>query len=167
VAVVEQDGRVLLFRRPEDEELLAGTWELPWWEPSEEASSAGGAAGPVAGEAAAAATLAGRYGGRWALLPPPVRVRHGITHRAFEIDVYRGRLGGGDGLAEGPEAGWFDAAGRAALPLSSLVGKALAALGACEEVVASGSAARSGRTREPERTRAVREDSREDPRHRR
>ena len=30
-------------------------------------------------------------------------------------------------LAEGPEAGWFDAAERAALPLSSLVGKVLAA----------------------------------------
>ena len=30
VAVAEREDRVLLFRRPDDSTLLAGTWELPW-----------------------------------------------------------------------------------------------------------------------------------------
>ena len=33
VAVVEDGVGVLLFRRPEDSTLLAGTWELPWVDP--------------------------------------------------------------------------------------------------------------------------------------
>ena len=111
VAVVEDGPRVLLFRRPEESGLLAGTWELPWVESTEPE-----------------AALAARYGGRWSLGPEVARVRHGITHRDLEVQVHRAGLASGGEAAEGPEAGWFDAPGREALPLSSLVGKVLASL---------------------------------------
>jgi A/G-specific adenine glycosylase len=111
VAVVEEKGRVLLFRRSDESGLLAGTWEIPWVESAEPESA-----------------LAARYGGRWLLGPVATRVRHGITYRDIEVEVHRARLLSGEEVAEGPEAGWFDAAGRAALPLSSLVGKVLEAL---------------------------------------
>jgi A/G-specific adenine glycosylase len=110
VAVVEDGTGVLLFRRPDDSELLAGTWELPWVEEEE-------------GEPAAA--LAARYGGRWCLGPQVAEVRHGITFRNLEVAVHRAELEAGKEVREGREAGWFDAAGRAGLPLSSLVGKVL------------------------------------------
>jgi A/G-specific adenine glycosylase len=122
VAVVEErqpgegEPRVLLFRRSEESELLAGTWELPWVE-------------PLASEEPEAA-LATRYGGRWSLGPVAARVRHGITHRDLEVEVHRARLAAGGQVADGPEAGWFDAPGRRALPLSSLVGKVLEAVAA-------------------------------------
>jgi A/G-specific adenine glycosylase len=118
VAVVEREGRVLLFRRPEDSDLLAGTWELPWVSLGPEGADAG--ASPEAG-------LAARYGGRWRLGGPAGRVRHGITYRDFEVQAHRAELGLGR-LRAGMEAGWFDAAGRAGLPLSSLVGKVLGVL---------------------------------------
>jgi A/G-specific adenine glycosylase len=117
-AVVEREGRVLLFRRPEDSDLLAGTWELPWVGLGQDGAAAGEL--PEAG-------LAERYGGRWTLGPRAARVRHGITYRDMEVEVHRAELGRGR-LREGMEAGWFDAAGRAGLPLSSLVGKVLDAL---------------------------------------
>jgi A/G-specific adenine glycosylase len=110
VAVAERDSRVLLFRRPDDSDLLAGTWELPWV--------------PEAGGPTPAA-LAARYGGTWTLGPRLAEVRHGITFRDLEIGVHRAEVAG---IAPPPEAcGWFDAAGRAGLPLSSLVGKVLKA----------------------------------------
>jgi A/G-specific adenine glycosylase len=118
VAVVERDGGVLLFRRPEDSTLLAGTWELPWVTlevngvPEEEPEAA----------------LAERYGGRWTLGARTAGVRHGITYRDLEVDVHPASLAWGGEVREGWAAGWFDAAGRAGLPLSSLVGKVLAAL---------------------------------------
>jgi A/G-specific adenine glycosylase len=118
VAVVAAGGRVLLFRRPDDSPLLAGTWELPWFDlaPGEDAA----VAGPPA--------LARRYGGRWLLDPRLATVRHGITHRALTVEAHPARLDAGGGeVAEGPEAGWFDAAARATLPLSSLVEKVLIA----------------------------------------
>jgi len=120
-AVVEQEARrgeragVLLVRRPEGSSLLAGTWEVPWVE--------------AAGARSAAAGLAARYGGVWRLGGRVARVRHAITHRDLEVAVHRAELAGGGEIAEGVEAGWFDAAGRAGLPLSSLVGKVLGALG--------------------------------------
>jgi A/G-specific adenine glycosylase len=128
VAVVEEEEGVLLFRRPDESELLAGTWELPWVEVGEGDDPDGrdGVAGPEAG-------LARRYGGRWSLGPAVARVRHGITFRDLEVDVHRGRLDWGGEVREGIEAGWFDRAGRERLPLSSLVGKVLARLGGPEE----------------------------------
>jgi A/G-specific adenine glycosylase len=119
VAVVERDGGVLLFRRPEDSALLAGTWELPWV--TVEVNG-------VPEEEAPEAALAQRYGGRWKLGPRAAGVRHGITYRDLEVDVHPASLAWGGEVREGWAAGWFDAAGRAMLPLSSLVGKVLAAL---------------------------------------
>jgi hypothetical protein len=114
--VVEGPGGILLFRRPEGSTLLAGTWELPWVE-----AEPGDDAAPVAG-------LAARYGGRWSLGPRAAQVRHGITYRDITVDVHRGEVRSGGTLEEGMAAGWFDAPGRSRLPLSSLVGKVLAAL---------------------------------------
>jgi A/G-specific adenine glycosylase len=109
--VVEKASGVLLFRRPDDSELLAGIWELPWVEE---------------GDGEPAAALAARYGGRWRLGPRVAEVRHGITFRDLEVAVHRAELdvAGGE-VRDGREAGWFDAEGRAGLPLSSLVGKIL------------------------------------------
>src|SRR4051794_28541882 len=61
VAVVEDARGVLLFRRPEDSSLLAGTWELPWVTLERD-----GVAEAIDDPGAA---LAGRYGGRWTLGP--------------------------------------------------------------------------------------------------
>ena len=119
VAVVEEGSRVLLFRRPEDSTLLAGTWELPWMTRERDGI-------PEPGEPPA--VLAERYGGRWTVGPRVGGVRHGITYRDLEIDVHRAELAWGGEVREGMAAGFFDAAGRANLPLSSLVGKVLAAV---------------------------------------
>jgi A/G-specific adenine glycosylase len=118
VAVVEKDGGVLLFRRPEDSALLAGTWELPWVTLEIDG---------VPERGAPETALAARYGGRWSLGPRTAGVRHGITYRDLEVDVHPASLTWGGEVQAGWAAGWFDAAGRAALPLSSLVGKVLAA----------------------------------------
>ncbi len=119
VAVVEKEGGVLLFRRPEDSALLAGTWELPWVTVETDGAPEQGAP---------EAAFAARYGGRWTLGPRTAGVRHGITYRDLEVDVHPASLAWGGEVREGWAAGWFDAAGRAALPQSSLVGKVLAAL---------------------------------------
>jgi A/G-specific adenine glycosylase len=121
VAVVENgegDG-VLLFRRPEDSTLLAGTWELPWVTLEVDGV-------PQNGDPEAA--LASRYGGRWIVGEKTGQVKHGITYRDLEIDVHRAELVWGGEVQERMAAGWFDEAGRAGLPLSSLVGKVLGAI---------------------------------------
>jgi len=119
VAVVENGDGVLLFRRPDDSTLLAGTWELPWVTVERNGTPEGGSAEQA---------LADRYGGRWTLEPRAAQVRHGITYRDLEVDVHRAGLVWGGEVRDGMAAGWFDEARRAALPLSSLVGKALGAL---------------------------------------
>jgi A/G-specific adenine glycosylase len=119
VAVVENGAGVLLFRRPEDSTLLAGTWELPWTTLERDG---------VREPEDPGAALAGRYGGRWTLGSRAAGVRHGITYRDLEVDVHRAELAGEGEVREGVAAGFFDAAGRAGLPLSSLVGKVLKAL---------------------------------------
>ncbi|HEX2644407.1 MAG TPA: A/G-specific adenine glycosylase [Thermoanaerobaculia bacterium] len=140
VAAVVEDGvgsggsgGVLLFRRPEESVLLAGTWELPWVEE-----------GPDP-----AAALAARYGGSWTLGPEVGRVRHGITFRDIEVVVYRATLapGGTEVRDSGLEAGWFGERERAALPLSSLVGKVLAKLPGGEARPARPSGPASSRSR--------------------
>lgn len=113
VAVVESAGRLLLVRRGAQEQVMPGLWELPT---------------VPAGEGAAAA-LAERFGGAWRLGAPLARLRHGITFRALRVEVVAARLEGGDALAErAGEAGWFGAAAAAALPLTGVTRKALAAL---------------------------------------
>ncbi|HEX9942856.1 MAG TPA: A/G-specific adenine glycosylase [Thermoanaerobaculia bacterium] len=119
VAVVENGKGVLLFRRPDDSTLLAGTWELPWITLERDGVPADGSP---------EAALAGRYGGRWTLEARAARVRHGITYRDMEVDVHRAELAWGGEVREATAAGWFDETGRAGLPLSSLVGKVLGAL---------------------------------------
>ena len=121
VAVVADGGGVLLFRRPDDSTLLAGTWELPWATLERDG---------VPEDRSPEAMLASRYGGRWTLEARAARVRHGITYRDLEIDVHRAALAWGGEVREGMAAGWFDERGRAGLPLSSLVVKVLKALAA-------------------------------------
>ena len=134
VAVAEREGRVLLFRRPDDSMLLAGTWELPWVREE--------------GEGSPEAALAARYGGTWRLGPRLAEVRHGITWRDLKIGVHRAEVAEA-GLAAG--AGWFDAEARAGLAVSSLVGKVL---GAVEEVSpAAASASAAGRPARRSRSR--------------
>lgn len=119
VAVVESGDGVLLFRRPDDSTLLAGTWELPWVTLEQDGV-------PLEGSPEGA--LAARYGGRWTLEGRAARVRHGITYRDLDVEIHRAVLAWGGEVRGGMAAGWFDEAGRAGLPLSSLVGKVLGAL---------------------------------------
>ena len=118
VALVERDGRHLLFRRPGGEEVLAGFWELPWSE----------AAGEGLDRAAAERALGRRYGGRWTLGERVGRARHSITYRAMELEVCRAGLEPGEAVAEGPEVRWFSAEELEGVPTSSMVGKVLAAV---------------------------------------
>ncbi|MGH9381761.1 MAG: A/G-specific adenine glycosylase [Thermoanaerobaculia bacterium] len=110
-AVVSSGQSVLLFRRPVEQSLLNGFWELPWVE--------------TRGDSAAIA-LERKYGGRWRLAEPHGAVRHSITHRRLEVEVRTASWRGGDDVAEAPEAAWFDAQGLTGVPISSLVTKALA-----------------------------------------
>lgn len=131
VAVAGQNGGVLLFRRPDDSGLLAGTWELPWV-PEEEGADP-------------ATALAARYGGSWKLGARLGDVRHGITYRDLEVAVYRAEVAGFSGKAA--ERGWFDAEGRAGLPLSSLVGKVLSLAASASSAPAGSRAATKSRSR--------------------
>jgi A/G-specific adenine glycosylase len=127
-AVVEDEGGgVLLFRRPEDSTLLAGTWEVPWVTLERNGVAEPGSPGSA---------LASRYGGRWTVGPRVAGVRHGITYRDLEVDVHRAGLAWGGEVQEGWAAGWFDEAGRAGLALSSLVGKVLKAANATRSAAA-------------------------------
>ncbi len=113
VAVVRRRGRLLLFRRAADRRQLAGFWELPWVE---------GAPGT-----AAERELSRRYGGRWRLGEPLARVRHAITTRRIEAELWSAGIAGGE-IAEGAAAaGWYAPAELAELPTGSLVRKLLAA----------------------------------------
>jgi A/G-specific adenine glycosylase len=138
VAVVEDGSGVLLFRRPDDSTLLAGTWELPWITRERDGVPAPGDPETV---------LAGRYGGSWTVGPRVGGARHGITYRDLEIDVHRAVLAWGGEVREGMAAGFFDEAGRANLPLSSLVGKVLAAAGVSGPRPAAEAPARRSRSR--------------------
>ncbi|MDY7091438.1 MAG: A/G-specific adenine glycosylase [Acidobacteriota bacterium] len=113
---------LLLFRRPDDSEVLAGTWELPSVEgPREEFLVSEEESLAKSQEAFAA-----RYGGRWRLAERRGTVRHSITHRAYTLEVWSARVEASGELAEGPEAGFFSAAELGELPLSSQVRKILA-----------------------------------------
>lgn len=122
------DGRILLIRRADDEELLAGTWELPWTDLPDPSKSGAGESELIRRR------LGRRYGGTWRLGPRLGQVRHGITYRSIEVEIYRGSHEG-RGKA-GREAGFFDSEERRGLPLSSLVGKVLAVAEATTEKTA-------------------------------
>jgi A/G-specific adenine glycosylase len=120
--VVEEDGFVWLARRPDDAGFLAGRWLLPWADAS-------------AGEAAALAEAGDRCGVRFSLDDGArARVRHAITFRDIAATVARARLAG---PASGGDTGWFTREEIAALPTSSLVGKALRALERAEREAAT------------------------------
>ncbi len=112
-ALARQGGRLLLVRRPPTEQLLAGLWELPW---------------VAAGEPAEAErALAARYGGRWRLAAPLATLRHAITNRRLEVELWRAELRAAGGVAESAEAGWFGDTALSEMPLAGLARKALAA----------------------------------------
>ncbi|MEM7050212.1 MAG: A/G-specific adenine glycosylase [Acidobacteriota bacterium] len=114
--VFRRRDAVLLFRRSDDDGLLAGTWELPWFEIEGKAFAA----------PAAKRILQRRYGGEWRIGDRLGTVRHGITYRSLTVEVFEGALEGGVEVAESTvEAGWFDDSARRRLALSALVEKAL------------------------------------------
>jgi len=132
VAVVRRGDRLLVARRPDSAELLAGIWELPWV--------------PTAAEdetGSAERAFAARYGGIWKVASPVGRVRDAMTFRALEVARCEGEWSepgramasrrSGDEVAEAAAAGalqWVSTADLENLPTTSLVEKALAVLAA-------------------------------------
>lgn len=108
--LVEREEKVLLFRRPDDEELLAGIWEVPWVRRD---------------GAGVERRLAKRYGGSWRLGETLRMVRHGITYRDLEVEIRRGERRGVAEVRESFEAGWFTREEIDELPTSSLLKKLL------------------------------------------
>jgi A/G-specific adenine glycosylase len=124
-AVVERDGRLLLYRRGEQERQMAGLWELPLVDASR--------------ADVAARRLARRFGGAWTVGAPAARVGHTITHRRFEIVARRAEHAlEGVELREGPEAGWFGRSRAAELALTGVARKLLARLAPGEPASGSG-----------------------------
>ncbi len=112
IALVEDRDRILLFKRPDDSDLLAGLWELPNV--------------PRRGRLSTMEKVLGRrYGGRWTLERVRTRVKHGITHRALVLHVHPAHVEAGGTVAEGPEAAWVAADEMSDYPLSSAIEKVL------------------------------------------
>jgi A/G-specific adenine glycosylase len=109
VALIERGGRLLVVRR--EGELLGGLWEPPGVE----------IAGGRAPRRALGAALA-RLGLEVRLSPTRHVIRHTITHREIEVEVWRGRL-----RAPAPRACRFADPARRELALTALARK-LAAL---------------------------------------
>jgi A/G-specific adenine glycosylase len=139
MAMVFDGPAVLLYRRPDDSELLAGMWEIPF---ADAPMSEGSASAPessisisegFADDAAVESALLERYGDRFRLGPLLGETRHGITTRSFRVRVHAAELVT-DGVAERGEAArerglvpaFHGPGALAELPLSSLVTKALA-----------------------------------------
>jgi A/G-specific adenine glycosylase len=110
--LLERDGRVLLFRRPDSSPLLAGLWEPPWT--------------AAASSAAVEAALARDFGLRLRLGGRVGEFRHAITYRNLRVEVRRAELEDGEEVGEGVEAIWAGAEDLARLALSSWVAKMLA-----------------------------------------
>jgi len=115
VAVVFRRRKLLLFRRSQDSDVLPGMWELP-------------NVPRCASRNHIEAALGRRYGGCWTLSEAASRLRHAITYRSIVMHVHEAVFEAGESVAEGPEAVWADAAGRARLATSSMVEKAVAEL---------------------------------------
>ena len=103
VAVVRgPEDSVLLFRRREDHELMAGLWELPQVDVPNQAM----ALTEIADE------LAKSYGAGWRLEEEAFRVKHGITHRSITLCVHPATLVDSGEVAEAegplPEPAWVD-----------------------------------------------------------
>ncbi len=106
VALVERRGRLLMRRRPEDAGVMPGFWEAPYAE--------GRGLGPdcLSGLGIELGEALGNF-------------RHGIMFRSYAGVVYLARLSG----KKPEEYRWLTAAQRAALPVSTITDKALAAAG--------------------------------------
>ncbi len=124
LAVVRHEGRILLVRRPESSKILPGMWELPWAESGDGTDTE--------------SRLGNRYGGRWLMGERFGGVKHAITDRSFDIEVFGFDLEDQGEVAEGRQAGWFAPQDLANLPVSSLVRKALSVAGFGSGALAGG-----------------------------
>ena len=117
VAVARDGEKLLLFKRPDDSNLLAGIWELPWVDTS--------------GMLSPSRRLSERYGGDWRVGTSRGRVRHAITYRSIDVDVREARVEGHPTqFSSYHEAAWLEEEKVMTLPQSSLLRKVLATLGA-------------------------------------
>jgi len=119
VVIARRGGRILFFRRPDDSELLAGLWELPWVDESD---------GQRLEE-----RLSRRYGGHWVVGEPESTVRHAITFRSIEVRIRHGALKDSGAVGEGREARWLAPAALDRKPLSGLDRKVLSRAGMMPE----------------------------------
>ena len=102
VAIVERRGRLLMRRRPDDEEVMPGFWELPQYAASRIDKDAFDSLGIELGE---------RIGA----------FKHAITFRAYSGHVYQGTLEG-----ERPEEfRWIHGSRLQSLPVTTIAKKAL------------------------------------------
>jgi len=104
---VRHGGRLLLFRRGAGEQLLAGTWEIPWVR---------------SGEPNPEVALARRYGGIWKIGRRLATVRHSITTRRISVGAHQGTFDGEE-VEQGTEVAWANLVELERLPHSSLVRK--------------------------------------------
>ena len=114
VAVASEGDRVLLFRRPQESDLLPGMWELPNVPQARQLS-------------AIERRLTQRFGGRWRLDPSIGKVHHSITFRALTLHVHAARFTPDELIREAPEAAWVSPIERIRFPVSSMVEKILRA----------------------------------------
>jgi len=112
--VEDGSGRRLFARRPDDDAVLPGMWELP----TVEAPS----------RAAAARALEVAYGGRWRLEDELARARHAITRRAISIVVHAATWAP-DGAGEAGVLEWRTVEEAAQRALTGATRKLLARLG--------------------------------------
>lgn len=106
-AWVEQEGRLLIVRRPQ-EGLLAGLWELP----------GGDVPAGLAPEEALRTLLRDALGAEVEVGEHLVDVRHVFTHLVWHVRCYRAALAPGCKVAEGEEVRWVapEALGEYAFP---------------------------------------------------
>ncbi len=127
---VDDDGRILLARRPDDV-LLGGLWEAPGGPvDGSTAKDSGGGEDDGAGRAALTQHLSERLGIRDAPGAYLGAVTHVFSHRRLTLDVYQLRATKGssrDPLSFYTAASWFDASalGSQHAPLSRLTEKVL------------------------------------------
>ena len=117
-AVVQRGDDLLLHRRPEDADWLAGRWHLPTveLESGEE---------PVR----AAEVLGREFGGCWECDERPVLVRHAVTYRDFLVRAAVARWRPERATTGRSSLAWFGHEEIEALPTSSLLRKTLDAVG--------------------------------------
>lgn len=128
VALVQrEDGRVLLFRRPESSELLPGIWELPNVPFSYSDSKLNSTTEADDFLQRIGNRLNETYGGSWSLEPSKFSVEHSITHRAITLHIHSGFLRSTESTVRqrSLEAAWITADQRPKFALSSAVNKVL------------------------------------------